>query len=246
MSLENLTGPNTGFNDLVPTNPDGTDPVSEGDNHIRGVKNVTVNVLGPMVSAAVSLPGSGNVLAWDGAKYAPTLGKGVANGFASLDATGKVPVAQLAGAVITLAPEPLNGLASKIIALPVGTKRVWLGFERVSTTGSNTIYIRPTSGGVPVTTGYACTVVAASAASAVSQSTQGFTPLQGVGAAATLSGNADLAEVSAGIWSYSSTTKSGTGSVNLAAGEVPITSFDGIQIITADAFDAGNIRVSYV
>ena len=71
MSLENLTGPNTGFNDLVPTNPDGTDPVSEGDNHIRGVKNVTVNVLGPMVSAAVSLPQVGQQLAWDGAKYAP-------------------------------------------------------------------------------------------------------------------------------------------------------------------------------
>jgi len=71
MSLENLTGPNTGFNDLVPTNPDGTDPVSEGDNHIRGVKNVTVNVLGPMVSAAVSLPAVDQALMWDGTKYIP-------------------------------------------------------------------------------------------------------------------------------------------------------------------------------
>ena len=74
MSLENLTGPNTGFNDLVTTNPDGTDPVSEGDNHIRGVKNVTVNVLGPMVSAAVSLPAVGALLAWDGTKYIPSSG----------------------------------------------------------------------------------------------------------------------------------------------------------------------------
>jgi len=74
MSLENLTGPNTGFNDLVPTNPDGTDPVSEGDNHIRGVKNVTVNVLGPMVSAALSLPVVGSVLEWDGTKYRPRAG----------------------------------------------------------------------------------------------------------------------------------------------------------------------------
>lgn len=71
MALEDLSGTDKGINDLVPQNPDGLDPRSEGDNHIRGVKNVLVNTFGPMESATVALPASGAALVWDGAKYVP-------------------------------------------------------------------------------------------------------------------------------------------------------------------------------
>jgi hypothetical protein len=71
MALEDLTGTNAGLEDLVVTNPDGLDPKSQGDNHIRGVKNVLVNTFGPMEAAAVALPAADEVLTWDGAKYAP-------------------------------------------------------------------------------------------------------------------------------------------------------------------------------
>ena len=74
MALEDLTGPDKGIDDLVILNPDGLDPRSEGDNHIRGVKNVLVNTFGAMPVASVSLPVVGNVLTWDGAKYVPGAG----------------------------------------------------------------------------------------------------------------------------------------------------------------------------
>ena len=71
MSLEDLTGTDKGLEDLVVTNPDGLDPKSQGDNHIRGVKNVLVNTFGLMEAASVSVPAAGEALRWDGAKYAP-------------------------------------------------------------------------------------------------------------------------------------------------------------------------------
>ena len=71
MALEDLTGPDKGIDDLVILNPDGLDPRSEGDNHIRGVKNVLVNTFGPMPAAAVSLPAVGDAPVWDGTKYEP-------------------------------------------------------------------------------------------------------------------------------------------------------------------------------
>jgi len=43
MALEDLTGPNKFVANLVPTNPTATDPISQGDNHIQGIKNVLLN-----------------------------------------------------------------------------------------------------------------------------------------------------------------------------------------------------------
>ena len=49
MSLEDLTG--TKFIDaLVITNPDGLDDRSEGDDHIRGIKNVILDTFGPIAN----------------------------------------------------------------------------------------------------------------------------------------------------------------------------------------------------
>lgn len=53
MALEDLTGAKY-INALVVTNPDGADPKGDGDNHIRGIKNVIKNTF-PNVSGAVSL-----------------------------------------------------------------------------------------------------------------------------------------------------------------------------------------------
>ena len=130
MSLENLTGPNTGFNDLVPTNPDGTDPVSEGDNHIRGVKNVTVNVLGPMVSAAVSLPAVDQALMWDGVKYIP---KTIASGLAAATQTQMEAAASNAVAV-TPGVAKFAPSACKAWAVFNGTGTILAGFNVTSVT----------------------------------------------------------------------------------------------------------------
>lgn len=52
--LEDLTGPSKFLDDLVVSNPDGaTDPKSEGDDHVRGIKNVLKNTF-PNINAAVT------------------------------------------------------------------------------------------------------------------------------------------------------------------------------------------------
>ncbi len=53
MATEDLTGTDKFVDDLVATNPVATDSVSDGDEHIRGVKNVLKNTL-PNVTAAVT------------------------------------------------------------------------------------------------------------------------------------------------------------------------------------------------
>lgn len=54
MALENLTGPNVFISNLVRTNPAVDDPVSQGDDHLRGIKNVTLNSF-PNITGAVTL-----------------------------------------------------------------------------------------------------------------------------------------------------------------------------------------------
>ena len=53
MATEDLTGSDKFVDDLVAANPVATDSVSDGDEHIRGVKNVLKNTL-PNVTAAVT------------------------------------------------------------------------------------------------------------------------------------------------------------------------------------------------
>lgn len=53
MALENLTGTDKFIDDLTATNPVIADDVSEGDDHIRGIKNVLKNTF-PNVTGAVS------------------------------------------------------------------------------------------------------------------------------------------------------------------------------------------------
>ncbi len=54
MALENLTGSNVFISNLVQTNPTPTDPEGEGDDHIRGIKNVLLNTF-PNITGAVTL-----------------------------------------------------------------------------------------------------------------------------------------------------------------------------------------------
>ena len=54
MALENLTGPNVFITNLVASNPTPTDPLEQGDDHDRGVKNVLLNSF-PNITAAMTL-----------------------------------------------------------------------------------------------------------------------------------------------------------------------------------------------
>lgn len=68
MALENLTGPTVYISNLVRTNPAIDDPVSQGDDHLRGVKNVLLNTF-PNITGPVTLTqGQLNEVA---TKYAP-------------------------------------------------------------------------------------------------------------------------------------------------------------------------------
>ena len=53
MALEDLTGPDKFIDDFVNTNPTGTDPKNQGDDHLRGIKNVLLNTF-PNINAAVT------------------------------------------------------------------------------------------------------------------------------------------------------------------------------------------------
>jgi hypothetical protein len=92
MALEDMTGTGSGLEAMVPTNPDGLDPMSQGDNHIRGVKNCLLNSFGPMEAISVSLPAAGYFLRWDGSKYVPVLPQFVALNVEDQALTGGVAV----------------------------------------------------------------------------------------------------------------------------------------------------------
>lgn len=53
MALEDLTGSSKYISNLTATNPTSTDPKSEGDDHIRGVKNVLFNTF-PNIAGIVT------------------------------------------------------------------------------------------------------------------------------------------------------------------------------------------------
>ena len=63
MPLENLTGPNVFISNLVQTNPAATDPESEGDDHLRGIKNVLLNSFPNITGAMTLTQGQLNALA---------------------------------------------------------------------------------------------------------------------------------------------------------------------------------------
>lgn len=63
MSLEDLTGSSKYISDLVETNPDGaTDPKSQGDDHIRGIKNTLKNTFPNITGAVTATQAELNVL----------------------------------------------------------------------------------------------------------------------------------------------------------------------------------------
>lgn len=53
MALEDLTGTDKFIDDFINTNPTGTDPKNQGDDHLRGIKNVLLNQF-PNLTAAVT------------------------------------------------------------------------------------------------------------------------------------------------------------------------------------------------
>lgn len=60
--LEDLTGSSKYLNSLVVTNPTATDPKSQGDDHIRGIKNVLLNTFPNITGAVTSTQTELNVL----------------------------------------------------------------------------------------------------------------------------------------------------------------------------------------
>lgn len=54
MALENLVGPDIFIDNLVRTNPALDDPVSQGDDHLRGIKNALLNTF-PNITGPVEL-----------------------------------------------------------------------------------------------------------------------------------------------------------------------------------------------
>jgi hypothetical protein len=86
MALENMTGPGKYLNVLDPNWPDGdTDPKQQGDDHIRGMKNVLLNTFGALAAS---------VAAWVGGKDAGGAKVvNVGNGSAASDAVtfGQAP-----------------------------------------------------------------------------------------------------------------------------------------------------------
>jgi hypothetical protein len=85
MALENLTGPSVYISALVRTNPAIDDPISQGDDHLRGIKNVTLNtwpnITGPVTvtqSQLNSVTSKANIAspAFTGTPTAPTAAPG--------------------------------------------------------------------------------------------------------------------------------------------------------------------------
>lgn len=82
MALENLTGPDVFITNLVQANPTVTDPVSQGDDHLRGIKNVLLNsfpnINAPLTVSSADINGFAPLAspAFTGVPTAPTAAAG--------------------------------------------------------------------------------------------------------------------------------------------------------------------------
>lgn len=128
MPLENLTGSNVFITNLVPSNPAGTDPVSEGDNHIAGTKNVLLNSFPAINGAVTATPTQLNQLApvsgaaFTGVPTAPTAAPGTS--------TTQLATTEFVTAGITAIPAPPS----------VGVGQTWqnvIGSRAVNTNYTN-------------------------------------------------------------------------------------------------------------
>lgn len=106
MALEALTGASVFIDDLVNTNPVSGDPKSEGDDHIRGIKNVLINTFANITGAITATQAELNIL------------DGVTSTTAELNI--------LDGATVVVAE--LNKLAGYTGDIPeLGTAQEWTG-----------------------------------------------------------------------------------------------------------------------
>src|SRR6478736_9118167 len=95
MALEDLTGADKFIANLNPANPVGSDDKRDGDNHIRGIKNVLRNTF-PNLNGAVTatdeeLGSIGAKVSKGGDTMTGSLGIGIAPGVA-LDVIGEIRV----------------------------------------------------------------------------------------------------------------------------------------------------------
>jgi len=98
MALEDLTGTNRFIDAFNVSWPTDSDFVDEGDDHVRGIKNVLKNTFPNFAAALESTPAEIDAKVAEAAGI-PLAEKGVANGVATLDATAHIPNAQINGAV---------------------------------------------------------------------------------------------------------------------------------------------------
>jgi len=100
MALEDLTGPSKYISNLVPSNPPGTDPLSQADDHITGIKNVLINSF-PNITGAVTM--TQGQLNGTEATVTPTAAPGD-------NSTTKANTAFVAAAVAAIPPTPSVGV----------------------------------------------------------------------------------------------------------------------------------------
>lgn len=121
MALEDLTGPSKFITALVAGNPVSADDRREGDDHIRGVKNVLRNTF-PLLDGAVSFNAADMTAALTGGPFLPLKGGMLNSGTAATNLTIQT-TAQGLGAEIVLNAPPVSG--TNIISKRNGKTR-WL------------------------------------------------------------------------------------------------------------------------
>lgn len=187
-----------------------------------------------------------------GGDFIPASEKGVADGVASLDATGKVPAAQLptpAANIIMGTPVSAAGqTAIEFTGLPVGIKRLSLSMVGISGNGSSSLIMQIGSSAGYLTSGY---LGSSDAGGTPTLITTGFLVAVG-GASNTMQGRFDLAAEHLPTNSWVATWNvalsdaalvfvgAGWGGLPADLDRVRVTFVNG-----TDVFDAGRVNIQY-
>ena len=163
----------------------------------------------------------------------------------------KALLSTLGGITTGTAVATTSGVAADFTGIPVGTKRITVALNGVSTNGSSVLLVQLGTGGAPTTTGYNSFGEGMSGASMTAyQFTTGFAITEAYSAGRTFYGQLIFTHMGSNIWAMSGAgcqiglANGGStcgGAVTLAGA----LNFLRLTSVSADTFDAGSVNILY-
>lgn len=247
--------------DLVATNPQGTDPKSQGDDHLRLVKSVLQSQFSgftdgiPVTLTETELNGLPADIALKAPINSPAL-TGVPTAPTAAPGTNTTQVATTAFVSASfgnqktqlLTAQPASGTSIDFTGIPSWAKKITVMLNGVSVSGASVPIIQLGAGSVKATGYSGSAITAAGTASNSAQFTTGFGVCHASVATASFCGAITLSTLGASAWAASGTMGRGDSNVGHSTGGTVTLSgtIDRIRLTTVngtDTFDAGTVNI---